>query len=111
MQKYTGLSASLVCLALVMLMPATTIAADTGEAEIVQLPPLIFRTGYCGDGNCDEAESCDTCSADCGECEPAEIPLGMRALALVPLAILVLYIFTKKAKSKPVPGSLPNGRA
>lgn len=99
MEEKTALAALLICAAVLALMPPMAIAEDTAEAvEIVQLPPLIFRTGYCGDGNCDEAEACDTCPVDCGECAPPDIPLGIRALVLLPLAILALYIFVKKRK-------------
>jgi len=54
------------------------------------LPLLIFRSGYCGDGTCDKAESCDTCPLDCRHC--TETPLTAKGVYvfLIILAFLLL---------------------
>jgi len=81
-----------------LLLPPV-LAQDTAGADIVRLPPLIFRPGYCGDGNCDEAEACNDCPADCGPCKPEQIGLGMSVLTLLPLLLLILFILFKRRKT------------
>ena len=81
--------------AIVSLLLIPPISAS--DVEIVQLPPLIFKTDYCGDGVCKDPEMCDSCSIDCGECE---IPLGAKVLVITPVAITLLYAIMRKKEAK-----------
>ena len=72
----------------------------TGTADIEAMDEetwstlLISRTGYCGDGVCNETESCITCPVDCGQCGTLDIPLEIEMLAMV-IFILAIYLYIK----------------
>lgn len=47
-----------------------TVCSDTGFCQINGCPPVGGGGGgsVCGDGGCDEGESCSNCASDCGSC-------------------------------------------
>jgi len=55
---------SVIIVAVVIIVIGFVGAYQIGRITQVEGPP----STYCGDGKCQEAESCSTCPADCGQC-------------------------------------------
>lgn len=95
--------------------------AGVGEHQACSNECTLANVPYCGDGSCNNSESCSSCSTDCGSCGggggggsgggaiiPTELIISSEASRYVDQSIVVTWLTNKPATSRVIYDTVPH---